>query len=72
VGEALNQLSREDEEISARIPGLRRYVNLRNQISHGYDSVNYSIVWEVVEIRTPSLHSVVNDLLNEVEGNGES
>jgi uncharacterized protein with HEPN domain len=67
VGEALNQLSKEDPEMSARIPWLRRYVNLRNQISHGYETVNYSIVWEVAVDRIPILHAVVNELLAEGE-----
>jgi uncharacterized protein with HEPN domain len=65
VGEALNQLSREDPETSARIVDLRSYVNLRNQITHGYDSVNYSIVWDVAANRIPTLHRVVSDLLQE-------
>jgi len=65
VGEALNQLSKMDSDTATRIPNLRRYVDVRNQISHGYASVNSSIVWKIAQEQIPPLFSVVNELMQD-------
>lgn len=65
VGEALNQLSKTNPEIAARIPDLRRFVDVRNQISHGYASVNYSIVWKIAQEQIPPLFAVVDELMQD-------
>ena len=65
VGEALNQASRSDPSIAAAVPDLRRYVDMRNQITHGYDSVDYAIVWQVATERIPALAVALEDLLDE-------
>jgi uncharacterized protein with HEPN domain len=65
VGEALNQASRFDPETAAAIPNLRRFVDLRNQITHGYDSVDYAIVWQVATERIPPLITVLERLLEQ-------
>ncbi len=36
---------------------------MRNQIVHGYDSVDYVIVWKVVSTDIPLLAAVLDDLL---------
>jgi uncharacterized protein with HEPN domain len=65
VGEALNRITKLDSETPQRIPDLRNYIDLRNRISHGYNSIDYSIVWEVVQIEIPNLLSTVVLLLEE-------
>ena len=56
VGEALNRLYQLDEEwLEDHIPEYRRIIGLRNVIAHGYDVVDYDILWDVVENHLPLL-----------------
>jgi uncharacterized protein with HEPN domain len=41
---------------------------MRNQITHGYDSVDYAIVWQVATQQVPLLHRAVDDLLAQFDG----
>jgi len=63
VGEALNQANRIDPEIAAAIPDLRRIVDMRNRISHGYDSVDYGVIWQVSTEYVPRLLPSLDRLL---------
>ena len=65
VGEALDQLSKTDPETTSSIPNLHRFVDMRNQITHGYETVNYLIIWQVAEQHIPPLRGIVDDLLND-------
>lgn len=65
IGEALNQAGKSDPDTALRIPNLRRFVDLRNQITHGYDSVDYAVVWQVATERVPSLVAMLDTLLAE-------
>lgn len=65
IGEALNQAARQDPKLQPRIPDLRRYVALRNQITHGYGSVDYEILWRVSVQQVPRLRRAVDDLLTD-------
>ncbi len=44
IGEALNRLARSHPEIAASIPSLRQVVDFRNQITHGYDTIEDRVV----------------------------
>lgn len=63
VGEALNQATKSDPTIALSIPDARRYVAMRNQIVHGYDSVDYTIIRQVCTERIPSLAAALDMLL---------
>lgn len=65
IGEALNQMSRSDPDTAKTIPDLRRIVGMRNQIVHGYDSVDYVIVWKVATEDIPALATILDDLLKD-------
>lgn len=67
VGEALNQAHRSDPTVTSSIPNVRRIVNMRNQITHGYDTVDYAIVWQVATRQIPPLREVLDELLEGVE-----
>lgn len=67
IGEALNQLSRADAAMSARIPHLPQIVAFRNQLIHGYALVDHDTVWGVIQQSLPQLHQVVAQLLGEME-----
>lgn len=55
VGEALNKARRGEPYVESRIPRLRRYVSLRNQIVHDYDKVDLAIIWQVATDGIPEL-----------------
>lgn len=65
VGEALNAAGRTDATIPARNPDYRRIVAMRHRIVHGYDSVDYDVLWSTVQLRIPHLRTVLFDLLRE-------
>jgi uncharacterized protein with HEPN domain len=63
VGEALNQLSKEDETLAAQIPELPRIVAFRNILIHGYADVDDNLVRQVVTDKLPELDGVLAELL---------
>ena len=66
VGEAVKQLS---TEFVLNHPEVewRRMAGMRDKLIHGYFSVDYSIVWEVVVDKIPSIHKVVFAILSSGE-----
>ena len=49
IGEALNQLTKVDAVLATRIPDLSQVVAFRNQLIHGYATVNVGTGWNVVQ-----------------------
>lgn len=49
MGEALNRVRRDDAALLLQIRHYRDIVSLRNILLHGYDAVDYRIVWGVIE-----------------------
>ena len=66
IGEALNQLSKLDTAVAARIPDLAQIVAFRNQLIHGYATVNVSTVWNISQTAIPALRDAVQGLLDEL------
>jgi uncharacterized protein with HEPN domain len=67
IGEALNQLSKLDPALAARIPELSKIIAFRNQLIHGYAAVDDQVVWNIAQQSLPGLIVVVNDLLRELD-----
>ena len=65
IGEALNQLSKLDATMAARIPDLAQIVAFRNQLIHGYATVNVGTVWNITQTALPALLQAVQTLLDE-------
>ncbi|MHB1510127.1 MAG: HepT-like ribonuclease domain-containing protein [Acidimicrobiales bacterium] len=65
IGEALNQLSRDDPETAAQIPELARIVAFRNLLIHGYATVDDALVWSLATEKLAELVGVLNELLGE-------
>ena len=63
IGEALNQASRSESDLVTLVPDFRRFLDVRNRITHGYDSVDYGIVWQVATERVPTLIVVLDTAL---------
>jgi uncharacterized protein with HEPN domain len=54
VGEAANRVSNETQGAYAEIPWFQ-IVSLRNRLIHGYDSVDFDILWGVLTEELPIL-----------------
>ena len=67
IGEALNQLNKLDATLAARIPKLAQIVAFRNQLIHGYATVNVSTVWNITQDALPTLIGALQALLSELE-----
>lgn len=67
IGEALNQLTKLDPTLAARIPDVPQVVAFRNQLIHGYASINPETVWNIAQNALPGLLSAVQLLLDELE-----
>lgn len=67
IGEALGQLAKLDATLAARIPDLPQIVAFRNQLIHGYATVNVGTVWNIAQNALPSLFDAVQGLLAELQ-----
>lgn len=61
IGEAMNLLLKKQPEI--RITNARRIVDVRNRLTHGYDEIENTQVWNIVINHLPLLREEVIDLL---------
>ena len=66
IGEALNQLAKLEPTLAARIPDLPKIVAFRNQLIHGYATVNISTVWNVAQNALLPLVDAVQILMDEL------
>ncbi|MCD6282018.1 DUF86 domain-containing protein [bacterium] len=60
VGEAANRVPREVRESLPGIPWAR-IVGMRNRLIHGYDFVDYDILWQTVVEDLPALISALEE-----------
>lgn len=72
VGEALHQAERSESKVAAQIPDLRLIVDTRNRTIHGYDSVDYKVLWDVVQNNIPVLKRELASLLEKPEIDDET
>lgn len=63
IGEALNRIAREDDEILALIPDYARIIGFRNILAHGYDAIDQRLVWDAVQNHLARLLREVSELL---------
>ena len=54
VGEAANRIPKEEQALHPEIP-WRDVVSLRNRLIHGYDSVDFDILWQIIVNDLPPL-----------------
>jgi len=62
IGEAMNLLLKKEPEIL--IFNARRIVDARNRLTHGYDEIENSQVWNIIINHLPILKEEVIELLN--------
>jgi uncharacterized protein with HEPN domain len=64
IGEAANNLQRVDSAFAAdhdEIPWMVMYT-MRNRVSHGYDQVDFEILWRTVQKDLAVLHAQISKL----------
>ncbi len=54
VGEAAARISKETRELHSDIP-WEEIIGLRNRLIHGYDQVDFDILWEIIQGDLPPL-----------------
>ena len=62
VGEAANRVSKAERERHAEIP-WGQIIGLRNRLAHGYDSINFDILWEVLTVDLPALVVMLEQII---------
>ena len=65
LGEALNRLRRVDPATAARVTGLRGAIALRNLLSHGYETVDDSTVWTILQQDVPVMVAELGEIAGE-------
>lgn len=61
IGEAANRILKRQPGIA--ITDVRKIIDTRNRIAHGYDSVSDDIIWSIVIRHLPRLAGEVEQLL---------
>jgi len=64
MGEACNRIPENVVERHAEIP-WREIVGMRNWLAHGYDSIDYDIVWNAISQSALDLLSKIEPLIEE-------
>lgn len=62
IGEAMNSLLKKTPEI--KITNARRIVDARNRLTHGYDEIEDTQVWNIIISHLPTLKKEVEQYLN--------
>lgn len=64
--EALRQAEESDREAVQAIPELRAVVDTRTRLVHGYDRVDFGVLWDIVQNEIPPLHVPLGTLFLDV------
>ena len=62
MGEACNRLPESLREAHSEVP-WRQIVGMRNWLAHGYDGIDYDILWDAVSRHAPDLLEKIDPLI---------
>lgn len=65
IGEAIRRLADSDPPVVQQISDYRRIIDFRNVLIHGYDLVDFELVWQTVHEKLPALLLEVGELLQQ-------
>ena len=54
IGEAATRVAQDVRDRHPHIP-WRDVISLRNRLTHGYDTINFAVLWQIVERDLPPL-----------------
>ncbi len=69
IGEAANRLSEDIRQQASEI-NWRRMIDMRNIPIHGFNRIDYTIVWHVVQEELPLLLGSIRRLLDDLTSEG--
>lgn len=66
LGEAVKRLP---SDLTARYPAVdwRGIAGMRDRVSHGYDAIDYELLWNAVKTCVPELITTVERMLQDLE-----
>ena len=66
LGEAVKRLP---PELTSRYAAVdwRGIAGMRDRVSHGYDTIDYDLLWQSVETRVPGLLATVEQMLKDLD-----
>jgi len=66
IGEAVKRLP---PELTRRYPAVdwRGIAGMRDRVSHGYDGIDYGLLWQAVETLVPGLIVTVDQMLKDLD-----
>ena len=65
IGEALNRLSKIDQDTLSKINHYQRIISFRNILIHAYDIIENMVVWDIIHDDVPELYNNILNLLHE-------
>jgi len=66
-GEALAQLAKVAPDLAAQLPDVRRAIDFRNLLIHGYAAVTRRRVWAIVHGDLPAMAEAIQGLLTSLD-----
>lgn len=66
IGEATKNIPEGIRQMNLQVE-WRKMAGMRDMMIHGYFSINYRIVWDVVQNKIPTLRQQVEQLLKEID-----
>jgi len=62
LGESFNRIKNIDQKLLDKIDSWREIIGFRNIIAHGYDVIEYELVWETIKDDIPILLRQLKDI----------
>ncbi len=71
VGEAVKRLP---EDLREKYPQVdwKAIAGMRDHLTHGYDGIDYEVLWNAVHLRVPGLLATVDQMLGDLETSGSA